>query len=621
MQGEAVGQQCQEYGSNKLKNEIMYNVYVNEADEADALDVPERIEKSVSLANSAHMNVNVNAQTWVKAISEVVDSGKWNKDGCKIVVNNKWNFDLLQQLLVNYHDRDIVELLKYGWPIDRDEDAPLEMSGINHKGATDYEKDIDAYIAKELRLGTILGPFESIQFKCPVAISPLSTRAKKDSVSRRIIMDCSWPIGLSLNSGLDKDSYLGVPTNLKYPTTDAVCKYIYDLRQRNVQQLSIWLYKEDMDRAFRQLYADLKSVPLLSFKWRNLYYHDLVMVMGCTVAPYVCQRTTSMIAYIQAEMGYMVFNYVDDFLGIEYISKIHDAHTSLLRLFRDVGMSRSESKSVPPTQELEFIGNLLNTEQFTIGITPVRKVQILKELEKWRFKPVATRREMESLVGKLQFISACVKPGRLFVSRLLSNLKGMSRGRTYKLSNEARKDIKWWTLFLPGYNGTSIMWYLNVAEINKEFATDACLIGAGGVAGNQYYSVRFPEHLRRKEVNIVHLELWAIIIAIRLWGVKLTGKYIRVKTDNESVSSIINSGRSRDEMLQTQLRELVWWLSTYQVKLRAIHWPGRLNILPDLLSRWHEGRSVREEFVKQTEGKHMVRRNIDVQWFNYSHEW
>ena len=33
--------------------------------------------------------------------------------------------------------------------------------------------------------------------------------------------------------------------------------------------------------AFRQLYIDPQSVPLLGYCWWNQYYFDLVMVIGC----------------------------------------------------------------------------------------------------------------------------------------------------------------------------------------------------------------------------------------------------------------------------------------------------------------------------------------------------
>ena len=92
----------------------------------------------------------------------------------------------------------------------------------------------------------------------------------------------------------------------------------------------------------------------------------------------------------------------------------------------------------------------------------------------------------------------------------------------------------------------------------------------------------------KPEPKIVHLEMWAIIVAVRIWGSELAGKIIRIKTDNEAVAHIINTGRSRDNYLQTQLRELVWWLSKYQFRIIGVFIPGKTNKLPDILSRWSD---------------------------------
>ena len=133
-----------------------------------------------------------------------VQSGRPNKDGCWIQVNYNWNFKFLEQKLVNYHDKDIIDLLKYGWLIEHSSEVPLELGGTNHKGATCYQDHVDKYIEKELKHGATIGPFECIPFSCQVAVSPVSTRAKRESTERCIIMDCSWPIGASLNDGIDR---------------------------------------------------------------------------------------------------------------------------------------------------------------------------------------------------------------------------------------------------------------------------------------------------------------------------------------------------------------------------------------------------------------------------------
>ena len=55
------------------------------------------------------------------------------------------------------------------------------------------------------------------------------------------------------------------------------------------------------------------------------------------------------------------------------------------------------------------------------------------------------------------------------------------------------------------------------------------------------------------------------------------------------MATIINTGRACDITLQQQLHELVWWLSKYECKIKAVHLFGWLNKIPDLLSRWGEG--------------------------------
>ena len=55
-----------------------------------------------------------------------------------------------------------------------------------------------------------MGPFKVNPFNQPIGISPLNTRDKKDSSEKRIILDLSFPLGLAINEGIDKDKYLGV---------------------------------------------------------------------------------------------------------------------------------------------------------------------------------------------------------------------------------------------------------------------------------------------------------------------------------------------------------------------------------------------------------------------------
>ena len=202
-------------------------------------------------------------------------------------------------------------------------------------------------------------------------------------------MDCSWPMGASLNDGVSKDMYLQQPCELKYPTIDKVARKIYDLSVNNMGE-PIYFWKEDLDRVFRQLYANPISIPMLGYKWKGLYYFDTVMMMGCRIAPYVCQCTTDMIVYIHTQAGYYAVNYVDDFLGVEYWSLITKAHNMFITLLDRLRIDRSSKKSVAPTQVIEFIGNLIDAKNMMIGVTPEQNIQVLRELESWHEKTSCT---------------------------------------------------------------------------------------------------------------------------------------------------------------------------------------------------------------------------------------
>ena len=151
----------------------------------------------------------------------VRERGYPNRWGAKIPIKTAWNIHLLENLLEGYPDREVVEWMKYGWPVGRlPTMEPPTLTFKNHKGATDFPESLEKYIAKEDSYNAIIGPLETIPFTHFVGISPLSTRPKKDSEERRIILDLSFPPGRSVNDGIMKDNYLGFYAKLTFPKTD-----------------------------------------------------------------------------------------------------------------------------------------------------------------------------------------------------------------------------------------------------------------------------------------------------------------------------------------------------------------------------------------------------------------
>ena len=191
---------------------------------------------------------------------QVRTKGYPNRWGARIQVQSKWNLEYFQDQLHNYHDQEVVEWLRYGWPAGRLPSLPLPgLSTKNHKGAEEHPQELDKYIKKELKYEAIMGPYKKIPFTHNVGISPLSTRPKKDSADRQVILDLSFPIGDSVNDGIPKDLYLGFTAQLTFPKTDDYAFRIFHLG------LGCYMFKIDLSRYFREIPLDPGDYSLIGY--------------------------------------------------------------------------------------------------------------------------------------------------------------------------------------------------------------------------------------------------------------------------------------------------------------------------------------------------------------------
>ena len=335
-----------------------------------------------------------------------------------------------------------------------------------------------------------MGSYHNIPFLTKVGISPLSTRPKKGSSERRVILDLSFPIGEAVNDGIPKDTYLGFRAELTFPKTDDFAFRIFILGPRCL------MFKVDLSRYFRQIPLDPGDYSLIGYVIDGEIYFDKVLPMGLRSAPYIAQRITNGIAFIHRQMEYFLLNYVDDFIRAEVQQRAWQAFQALTLLLEKLNVETSKDKIVPPTMRLEFLGITFDSENMTMEISPEKVKEIQQEIG--GYKTTAKWKELESLIGKLQFAAKCIKSGRIFLRRLLQWIRGMDRRRMQCIPLEARKDIAWWGRCIQQYNGVSLLW------LNKEPLTDAivqmdaCPKGYGGICGSQYFRGRFQSNYKAR---------------------------------------------------------------------------------------------------------------------------
>lgn len=548
----------------------------------------------------------------------VVNSKLPNFRGCRLPVQSNLQISFWREALVNYEDRVICDFLEFGFPIgvnERNSAINCEIIPANHLGATQFPLHILGYLEKEMKEGAILGPFKSKPFSHKLVISPINSVPKKGSEERRIVIDLSWPKGFSVNDGIAKNEYLGEEVNLKFPTVDALIQLI-KIKGRNSL-----MFKKDLRRAYRQLPVDPGDWNYLGYQWKSHLFMDKFLTMGLRSACMCCQRTTDAVKFMYSQLGYELVNYIDDLAGVEYPASALKAFKILEDLLDKCGLQESVEKSCIPSTIMVFLGVLLNSITLTMEIVPERLEEILNLLQGWEEKTLASKKEVQSLVGKLVFIAACVKPGRIFLSRMLNFLRSMPEDMSVVIPLEFFKDVLWWRKFTPLYQGVSMM-FLEEWNTPDDFAaSDACLTGCGGVCGNKYFHAVFPSFIQNQSMSINALELLGICVCAKLWGKLWSGKKILFNCDNMSSVYVLNSGRSQDRFLQQCLREISYSAAVHEFQIRAQHIPGVDNRLPDYLSRWHLNRKYSELFFESIRGAHWQECFIMEDIFSFSHEW
>ena len=355
-----------------------------------------------------------------------------------------------------------------------------------------------------------------------------------------------------------------------------------------------------MDRAFRQIPLDPADYALIGMIWQGLYYFDAMSPMGLRSAAMFCQRTTNSIRFIVNNWGYFLMNYLDDFMGAEHKDRVQKAFPEVMGLLRRIRVGISDSKTVEPTTCIEALGVWLDSESQIMTITGERLNEIMNILEQWRYKRTFYRRELQSLVGKLQFVSKCVRTGRV---RLLKTMRGLEDKKCYLLTDEAKLDIKWWYDFHPKFSGTVLMWMYDDKEPDHIMATDACLEGVGGICGDEYFQSSFPARIHEKCTNIANKELLTVLVALKIWSNRLRGFRVRILCDNMASVDCLNRGRVRDLFMQSCLRETAMVCAVNEIWVKAKFIEGISNRIPDFLSRWQIDKHACVKFYELTKDR------------------
>ena len=163
--------------------------------------------------------------------------------------------------------------------------------------------------------------------------------------------------------------------------------------------------------------------------WQSQYYVDLYLPFGLRSTPFLFSQFSDALEWIlQTSYGLQhVLHILDDFFTAEpTLLKCLTSFSTLLRVFMSLQAPVVGSKTLGPSQELEFMGIVLHSIRMEARL-PDNKINRAREMLNQSFTQRRFVRlfELQSLICTLQFACKAVVPERTFLQKMFNLTKGV----------------------------------------------------------------------------------------------------------------------------------------------------------------------------------------------------
>ena len=454
----------------------------------------------------------------------------------------------------------------------------------NLKSAIEKADIVQQKINKEIAAGRVAGPFVQKPLS-NLRTSPIGLVPKKSPGEYRLIHHLSYPKGDAVNDYIDPKL-----CSVQYTRFDEAVSMIQDLG-RNCK-----LFKFDLKNAFRLLPVCLEDIELLGFTFQGLYYVDKCLPFGCSISCSLFEKFATFLEFcIRGRMrSGRLLHYLDDFLGGDRSENLCRAimHT-FQNCVGELNVPLAEEKSEGPSEIIVFLGLELDSTLMVIRIPKAKVEEVVKKIQGVLSSKKTTLREMQSLIGMLNFCCRAVVAGRPFCRRLINSICGLSQPHhRLRITSEIRLDLEMWLEFFRNYNGVSAFhdrfWVSNTDVQLFSDSAGGAELGFGIYFQRNWSYGAWPQQWFEKgwTKDITFLEIFPFFVALHIWGNMLCNKKIKFSCDNMAVVHIINSMTSKSKLVMHVVRAIAIQCLKFNILLKAVHIEGTKNSVCDALSRF-----------------------------------
>ena len=410
----------------------------------------------------------------------------------------------------------------------------------------------------------------------------------KKSGGYRVIHHLSFPDTNSVNHFTDPNL-----CSVSYSGIDDAIELIHKMGKGAL------LGKMDLKSAFRLLPIWPGDFDLLGFMMDGLYYYDKCLPFGASISCALFEKFSTFIQWALENDKYFekippaVLHYIDDFLflGPKGTSQCADTMTTFTNLCSNLNIPIACDKTEGPATIITFLGIEFDTLNMIMRLPAEKILELKKKIIATMHAEKVTLKQLQSLIGLLNFACKVISPGRAFCRRLINATIGVDKSYfKIRVTKSIKADLNVWLQFLRSYNGVTVIpdryWLTN---IDLDLFTDSA--GSSDLGFGIYFQGHWCHGSWPKEWdqsilrNMAFLELFPVLTALFIWGSKFANKKVLFHIDNQATVQVLNKKSSKDLLIMKAIRKIVLITLKFNINIKGIFIPSSSNGLSDSISR------------------------------------
>jgi hypothetical protein len=152
-------------------------------------------------------------------------------------------------------------------------------------------------------------------------------------------------------------------------------------------------------------------------------------------------------------------HYLDDFLFVGQQDSLEciDLLNNFQKICDFIGVPIAQEKTEGPVTKLTFLGLEIDTIEQRVRIPENKISQLREKIRAALSRKKLSLKEMQSIIGSLNFACRAVAPGRAFIRRLINSTRGVKASHhMIRMKTGMRADLRTWYSLLSEFNGVSV---------------------------------------------------------------------------------------------------------------------------------------------------------------------